>query len=358
MKTATRPPRLFIPGPVEVEDEILAELAKPMIGHRAPEIGELIGAIRPMAEKFFRTTNPVYLLTNSGTGAMEAAAINCIRKKVLACVNGAFSQRFANICVSNRYEVERLEVDWGKAIKPEMVKNALEKGGFDAVTVVHNETSTGVMSPLEDIATAVAEFDDVVLLVDAVTSAAAVPIECGKYPIDVLVTGSQKALALPPGIALLTASPRAMERAQEKEHRGTYFDLLKIHDSWKKDQTPNTPAVPMFRALKRRLEIILADEDAWYGSMREKAEFTRSWARERFALFPEEGYESISLTCIENTRGISVADLNKFLRERGVMLSNGYKALKEKTFRIGHMGANDLEQHRQLLGWIDEFVGS
>ncbi len=354
--SSVSPPRLFIPGPVEVEDDVLQEMAGPMIGHRAPEIGELIGAIRPLAEKLFRTTNPVYLMTNSGTGAMETAAVNCIRKKVLSCVNGAFSDRFAKICISHGYEVVRLDVDWGTAVKADQVKEQLKTGGFDAVTVVHNETSTGVMNPLAEIAEAVAEFDDVVLLVDGITSGAVVPVECGKLPIDAFVTGSQKGLACPPGLALATFSPRAMERAKEKEHRGTYFDLLTIHKSWEKDQTPTTPAVPQFRALRKRLEKIAADEDAWYGMHREKSEFTRSWARERFALFPEEGYESVSLTCVENTRGISVADLNNFLRERGMILSNGYKDLKEKTFRIGHMGANDMEHHRTLLGLIDEFL--
>lgn len=352
------PPRLFIPGPVEVEEVVLREMARPMIGHRAPEIGELLGAIRPMAQKLFRTDRPVYLETNSGTGAMETGAINVIREKVLCCVNGAFSDRYAEICESHGYDVTRLEIEWGRAVKPDHVRDHLKKGGFDAVTMVHNETSTGVLNPLEDIAHAVAEFDDVCLLVDGITSVATVPIETGKLPIDVLVTGSQKGLAMPPGLALMTVSERGMERAAKKPLRGTYFDLLKIHKSWEKDQTPNTPAVSLFFALKKRLEIILADEDAWYGAHRERAELTRAWAREHFAMFPEEGYESWSLSCIENTRGMSVKDLNAFLRERGVMLGNGYGDLKEKTFRIGHMGANDTAKHRELLGWIDEFLAT
>ena len=354
--SAPKPPRLFIPGPVEVEDDVLQEMAGPMIGHRAPEIGELIGAIRPMAEKLLRTTNPVYLMTNSGTGAMETAAINCVNKKVLSCVNGAFSKRFAEICDSHGYEVERLEVEWGKPILPEMIKEKLDQGGFDAVTVVHNETSTGVMSPLEDIAKVVHQYDDVFLLVDAVTSAAVVPIETEKLGIDALVTGSQKGLALPPGLALATFSKRAMERAKKKDLRGTYFDLLTIHKSWEKDQTPTTPAVPQFRALRKRLEKIHADEAKWYGDILEKATSTREWANDRFKMFPEPGYASVSLSCIENTRGISIADLNGYLREQGFMLSNGYKDLKEKTFRIGHMGANSMAHHQELLGLIDDFL--
>jgi len=356
MNDASRPPRLFIPGPVEVEEDVLQAMAGPMIGHRAPEIGELIGAIRPMAEKLLRTSRPVYLMTNSATGAMETAAINCIRRKVLSCVNGAFSKRFAEICENHGYEVTRLEAEWGKPILPGMIKEKLDEGGYDAVTVVHNETSTGVMSPLAEIACTVAGYDDIVLLVDAVTSAAAVPIETEKLGIDALVTGSQKALALPPGLALCTVSERALERAKEKQLRGEYFDLLKIHKSWEKDQTPTTPAVPQFRALRKRLEKIHADEDAWYADIAAKCAMTREWAKDRFGLFPDEEYASVSLTCVENTRGTSIADLNSYLREHGFMLSNGYKDLKEKTFRIGHMGANTMEHHEQLLGLIDAYL--
>ncbi len=350
-------PKLFIPGPVEVEAEILQAMTRPMIGHRAPEFSVLGEELHTSSQKFFRTENPVYVLTSSGTGGMETAVRNGVRENVLCFINGAFSERFYKVCVSNGKNATRVEIPWGEAIKPEMVREELSRGDFDAVTIVHNETSTGVMSPLADIAEVVAEHDDVFLLVDAITSAAAVPIHLGEMAcVDYLTTGSQKALALPPGLALLAVSERALERAETIENRGLYFDLLAMHKSWKKHQTPSTPTIALMQALKDRLAMILADEDAWYGGHVERATVTREWARNRFSLFAESGFESVSLTCIENNRGISIADLNTRLREHDMFLSNGYGDLKEKTFRIGHMGAVTVEDTTHLLRLIDEFV--
>lgn len=350
-------PRLFIPGPVEVEDSIMQALTRPMIGHRAPEFSILGEAVHTQAQRFFRTEDPVFVLTSSGTGGMETAARCGVREKVLCFVNGAFSQRFFKVCASNGKQATRVDVPWGEAVKPELVREELSRGDYDAVTIVHNETSTGVMNPLAEIAEVVAEFPDVFLLVDAITSAGAVPIHFDELPpIDYLVTGSQKALALPPGLALLKVSERALERAEGIENRGMYFDVLAMHKSWKKHQTPSTPTIALMQALKDRLQMILADEAAWFGGQLEKANRVREWAKGSFQLFAEQGYESVSLTCIDNSREISIADLNGFLREHGMFLSNGYGDLKEKTFRITHMGAITMADTEQLLGLIDDFV--
>ncbi|NRA75005.1 MAG: alanine--glyoxylate aminotransferase family protein [Planctomycetes bacterium] len=350
-------PRLFIPGPVEVEQPILDALTRPMIGHRAPEFTALGEVLHRDSQRFFHTQDPVYLLTSSGTGGMETAVRNGVREKVLCFVNGAFGERFYKICVSNGKDTTRVDLPWGHAVKPDQVREELSRGDFDAVTVVHNETSTGVMSPLGEIAEVVAEQDDVFLLVDAITSAAATPIHLEEMaPIDYLVTGSQKALALPPGLALLAVSERAHDRAATIENRGTYFDVLAMNKSWKKSQTPSTPAIALMQALKDRLAGILADEASWYQAHEEKAALTRDWATRQFKLFPEEGFESVSLTCIENNRGISIADLNQALRNHDMLLSNGYGDLKEKTFRVGHMGAVTTEDTKELLGLIDDFI--
>ena len=350
-------PRLFIPGPVEVEQSILDAMTRPMIGHRAPEFTALGEVLHRDAQRFFHTQDPVYVLCSSGTGGMEAAVRNGVREKVLCFVNGAFSERFYKICVSNGKDATRIDLAWGQAVKPDQVREELSRGDFDAVTIVHNETSTGVMSPLEEIAEVVAQQDDVFLLVDAVTSAAAIPIRLGDMaPVDYLVTGSQKALALPPGLALLAVSERAHDRAATIENRGTYFDVLAMNKSWKSNQTPNTPPIALMQALKDRFAMILADEANWYRAHQEKAELTRDWARKQFQLFPEAGFESVSMTCIENNRGISVADLNQTLRNHEMLLANGYGHLKEKTFRIGHMGAVTLDDTKELLGLIDDFI--
>ena len=356
MTDPARPPRLFIPGPVEVESEIREEMCRPMIGHRAPEISELLAEVDTLLPRLFRAPHPGYVSTSSATAVMEAAVRNCVREKVLCCVNGAFSDRWLKICGANGVDADALEVEWGKPVSPEAVKEALGRGQYDAVTIVHCETSTGVLSPLRDIAEIVRQHDDVLLLVDAVTSLAVVPIETGAWELDVVLAGSQKGLGLPPGLTVYSVSPRALDRAAAQPHRGFYLDFVAMESSRQKQQTPFTPAVPQIYALRRRLEEIVKEPDTWFQERRARAELIRVWARDRFALFPEEGYESDSLTCIENTRGISVAALLQDLREHGVIISNGYGPLKEKTFRIGHMGANDVPAHRELLGWIDEFL--
>lgn len=352
-----RPPRLFIPGPVEVEPEIMAELSNRMIGHRAPEFAELAGPVHRQLQQFLHTSDPVMLATSSATGVMEAAVRNCVRDRVLCCVNGAFSSRWYKLCLQNGLDATPLEFDWGTAVKPEAVAKALAEGDFDAVTVVHNETSTGVMSPLQKIAEVVNQEDDVLLFVDAVTSMGAVPIEASDWGIDVVLAGTQKALALPPGLTVVAVSGRALARAEKQETRGGYMDFVEMAKKYEKDQTPTTPVIPLIYALRKRLAGILEDPVRWYANHQERADLTRNWARERFELFAEKGYESVSVTSIRNTRGTSIADLNGFLREKhGMILSNGYGDLKEKTFRIGHMGANDLAAHQQLLDAIDEFL--
>ncbi|MCI0652811.1 MAG: alanine--glyoxylate aminotransferase family protein [Planctomycetes bacterium] len=351
-----RPPRLFIPGPVEVEPEILQAGAQPMIGHRDEEFLELAAPVHDMLKKVFRTEDPVCIATSSATGVMEAAVRNCVRERVLCCVNGAFSERWHEICTSNGLAADRLDVEWGKAVRPEAVKRALAEKRYDAVTLVHNETSTGVMSPLAEIAAVVKSTPEVLLLVDAVTSFAVVPIETAKLRIDVLLAGSQKGLALPPGLAVFSVSKPALERAKQVKNRGTYGDFIAIVKGQAKNQTPNTPAVSLIYALARRLRGILADEAGWYREHQARADLTRKWAREHFAIFPEAGFESVSLTCVKNTRGISVEGLNRFLRDHGMLISNGYGDLKEKTFRIGHMGANPVAIHKELLDLIAEFA--
>lgn len=352
------PPRLFIPGPVQVEPEILAAQTSPMIGHRAPEFAELAGPIHDQLKRLFRTPDRVLVSASSATCLMEGAVRNCVRRRVLCCVNGAFSERWFELCLANGIEADRLDFDLGQAVKPERLAAALARGGYDAVTVVHNETSTGVMSPLEELAKVVRAQDDVLLLVDAVTSLAVVPIETFEWGIDVILTGSQKGLALPPGLAVVAVSDRALDRAKDIPGRGGYVDFVAMAKSHGKDQTPATPAVSLLYALHLRLENIFEDEDAWYEQHLARAELTRAWARERFALYPEPGYESVSLTTVNNTRSISISALNGFLRQRGMVLSNGYGDLKERTFRIGHMGANDLDAHRALLEGIDAFLES
>jgi len=350
--------RLFIPGPTEVRAEILEVLSTPMIGHRSKDFSQLLEEVTPKIQKLFYTQGRAFVSTSSSTGVMEAAVRNCVRQKCLCCVCGAFSDRWEKIARANGKETERLEVEWGKAIKPEMVRDSLKKGSFDSITLVHNETSTGVMNPLREIAEVMREYPDVVFLVDAVSSLAGVKIEVDSLGIDVCLAGVQKCLALPPGLTVFTVSERALERAKEVDCRGYYFDFL-VFEKYlaERNQTPTTPVITLIYGLNRQLDDMFAEGlDQRFARHKEMAEYVRKWARENFDLFAEDGYRSQTLTTVANTKEISVVGLNGELAKKNVVIANGYGKLKEKTFRIAHMGDTTLDEMKQLLSWIDEIV--
>jgi len=350
--------RLFIPGPTEVRPENLAALARPQIGHRGAEFVDLYRRVIPKLQTLLETEAPVFLFTCSSTGVWEAAIRNGVRSRVLCCMQGAFSDRWLQVAEANGKEAERLQVPWGKAITAEMIDRALATGRYDAITVVHNETSTGVMNRLDEIADVVGRYPQVTFLVDAVSSMAGTRIPVDAWKIDVCLAGLQKAFALPAGLTVASVSRRVLEKAKEIPHRGYYFDFLEMLKYHERGQTPATPAIPQMQALDAQLDDILAEGLASrYARHESLARIVRAWARERFALFAEEGYESPTLTCVANTRGISVADLNKELGRQWAQISNGYGELKEKTFRIAHMGDTQEWEVRGLLAVLDRILG-
>jgi aspartate aminotransferase-like enzyme len=350
--------RLFIPGPTEVLPDVRSEMSRPPIGHRSEEATALGGRVIAQLQEVLHTKGPIFLSTSSSTGLMEAVARNGSRRRFLAVTNGAFGERWHEICRLNGKDADALEVEWGRAVRPELVRGALESGRYDAVLLTHNETSTGVLNPLPEIAAVCREFPDVFLFVDAVSSLGAVDVDFDALGLDGLLAGVQKALAVPPGFAVMAVSERAIERAGQIENRGFYFDFVRHSDAYRKRQGVTTPSTSHLYALDLQLRRILEETmPARQARHRLMAERTRVWARERFALFPEEGYESITLTAIRNTRGVDVPMLNRKLAERGVVIGNGYGRLKGDTFRIAHMGEIRLEQIEELLGWIDENLG-
>ncbi len=354
-------PKLFIPGPTNVREEVLAAQTHPMIGHRTDTFEHLFARVQEKLRRLFFTRYRVYVTASSGTGLQEAAIRNGVRRRVLAMVNGAFSQRWHDVAVGCGKEVVRVDIPWGQAVKPEHVVEAIEKHGpFDAVTIVHNETSTGVMSPVGEIARAVRRVaPDTFIFVDAVSSLSGVPIPVDEWGLDVTLTSSQKAMALPPGLAFAAVSDRVLERAKEVEGRGWYFDFLILEKYLQRNTTPATPAISLFWALDRQLDIMFAEGlENRFARHARMAEMTRRWARERgFDLFAEEGYASQTVTCVRNTRGIDVVALNAYLREQGMTISNGYGSLKGKTFRIAHMGETteaDMESlFRAMDAWLE-----
>ncbi len=350
--------RLFIPGPTEVRHENLAALARPQVGHRSPEFSELYTRVVPKLKQLLFTEGRVFLFTSSSTGVWEAAVRNCVRQRVLCCMQGAFSDRWHTVAESNGKQADKLQVEWGKAITAEMVDRALSSGDYDAIAVVHNETSTGVMNHLDEIAAVVRKHGDVMLMVDAVSSMAAAKIPVDEWGIDVCLAGLQKAFSLPAGLAVASVSDRALERARSVEHRGYYFDFLEMLKYDERGQTPSTPAIPQINALDAQLDDILAEGiEARFARHAALARITQQWARRHFALFAEEGFESPSITCVKNTRGISVAELNRELGQQWAMISNGYGKLKEQTFRIGHMGDTQEWEIRGLLATIERILG-
>jgi aspartate aminotransferase-like enzyme len=273
-------------------------------------------------------------------------------------MQGAFSDRWLKVAQANGKTATALKVDWGRAITAEKVDAALSSGGFDAITVVHNETSTGVMNHLGEIAAVVRRHPGVNFLVDAVSSMAGTPIPVDEWGIDVCLAGTQKAFALPAGLTVASVSERALQKAREVENRGYYFDFLDMLKYDERKETPATPAIPQIQALDAQLDDILAEgPDQRFARHAALADIARRWARERFALFAEEGYESPTLTCVQNTRGISVAELNRELGRQWVQISNGYGDLKEKTFRIAHMGDTQEWELRGLLATMDRILG-
>ncbi len=350
--------RLFIPGPTEVRPENLAALARPQIGHRTAEFSALYRAVVSKLRTLLETDGRVFLFTSSSSGVWEAAVRNLVARRALFCVQGAFSERWHAVAVANGKDADRLDVAWGRAVRPGEVDAALARGDYDCVALVHNETSTGVMNPLQEIAAVVRRHPGVLLLVDAVSSMAAVRIPVDAWGIDVCLAGLQKAFALPAGLAVASVSGRALERARDVRHRGYYFDFLEMLKYDEREQTPATPAIPQITALDAQLDDILAEgPEARFERHRRLRALVLDWARARFAPFAEPGYESPTVTCVANTRGVDVAGLNRELGRQWVRIANGYGPLRETTFRIGHMGDVGDWEIRGLLAEIDRILG-
>jgi aspartate aminotransferase-like enzyme len=353
--------KLHIPGPIEVSAETFAAMSTPMIGHRSKDFQNLYAEIQPMLRMAFGTTQPVYLSTSSAWGTMEGAIRNLVAKKVLNCCCGAFSDKWYDVALSCGRNAEALRVEWGRPILPDAVEEKLGAGGFDAMTIVHNETSTGVTSPVAEIARRVkARWPEVMIIVDTVSSFSAVPTPFDEWGVDVMLTGSQKALALPPGLSLFTASPAAFERATQLKDRGYYFDFLEFRKNAENDMTPSTPCISMIYGLRHQLKSIIAEGlDNRYRRHHQLNELTAGWVRRNgFDFLAPDGYRSRSLTCIANTRNIDVSSFVSVLKkEHRIAIDGGYGKLKGKTFRVSNMGDETTVSMNTLLAAMDDALG-
>ncbi len=355
------PPKLFIPGPVHVLDEVYQQLARPTLAHRAKEYSDLHGETVTLLKKILFTEQNVFICSSSGSGGWETAARNLISddETVLCCMCGAFSDKWASVFALNGKKVEELKVEWGQAVTAEMIDEKLSNGNYAAISLAYNETSTGVTNPLEDICKMMQEkHPEVLILVDSVSAMVGLPIKFDEWKIDMTFASVQKAFSIPPGVAVFAVSERAMAKSKTVSNRGYYFDLQQYAKNAAKDQTPTTPAIPQIMALNYQCNRLVAEgmENVW-ARHKEMADFVRDWAKKNFGLFAPQEYASNTLTAIANTRGIDIASLIKTIKEKhNLLFGNGYGSLKEKNFRIAHMGDMDMESLKQLLSYIDQEI--
>src|SRR5438874_12828416 len=251
--------KLFIPGPVEVSEKTWAAFSRPLIGHRSEDFRNLYREIHPKLQTLFGTKQPVFLSTSSAWGVMEAAIRNLADRGVLCCMCGAFSDKWLDVARRCGKNAEALQVEWGKHIDQKDLDRALASGKFDTVTLIHNETSTGVMNPLPEICCTLAKYPEVTLILDTVSSFSAMKIDMDALGIDVMLTAAQKALALPPGFSLFSVSEKAFARAEKQKDRGYYFDFLEFKKQQANWMPPTTPSIGHIFALQAKLDEIFKE---------------------------------------------------------------------------------------------------
>jgi aspartate aminotransferase-like enzyme len=348
--------QFFLPGPTYVAEDARQAMAKPVVGHRSAGFRTFYLSVAGRLQGVLRTAGDALTATGSSTLIMESAVLSTAAADVLSLTCGAFSERWHAMSRGAGKAADRLAVPWGEAIDPDLVRAALRRKRYDAVTLVHNETSTGVMNPLADLARVIREESDALILVDAVSSLGGAPIEADAWGIDVLLAGTQKALALPPGLVVFTLSERAAERAAKVERRGFYTDLLRYRDKHREGGAITTPAISLYYALDVQLDRMLAEGmEARWERHRRLYERTAEWAAARgFTFASAAGARSLTVSCLRPPAGLDPQALVKHLAGRGWTIGGGYGDWKPTTFRIGHMGEVRESDLEALLGEIDQ----
>jgi aspartate aminotransferase-like enzyme len=351
--------KLFIPGPVEVSEKTWAAFSRPMIGHRGEDFKNLYRAIHPGLQTLFGTKQPVFLSTSSAWGVMEASIRNLVDRGMLCCMCGAFSDKWFDVANRCGKQAGPLQVDWGTHIDHRAIDTQLATGKFDTVTLIHNETSTGVMNPLPEICCTLAKYPDVAFVLDTVSSFSGVKIDMDTLGIDVMLTGAQKALALPPGFSLFSVSEKAFARAERIPNRGFYFDFLEFKKQQAEWMTPSTPSIGHMHALQSKLEEIFDESlDARFARHARTNALVHDWVRRAgFEFFAEEGFRSKTLTCVKNNKGIDVPELARKLREKHhLVIDPGYGKIRGKTFRLSNMGDETEETVGHLIRCLDDVL--
>ncbi|MEM6795107.1 MAG: alanine--glyoxylate aminotransferase family protein [Acidobacteriota bacterium] len=352
--------RFFLPGPTYVAEEVREAMTQHPIGHRGPEFKAVHADVRARLPAVFGTSGEVMVVTSSGSLAWDIVVRSTIRSSVLCLTNGAFSERFKTVCDAWGKKVDQVTAPWGQPIDPDLVRQALRRrNDYEAVTLAHNETSTGVLNPLAEIAQVVREESDALVYVDAVSSLAGAEVQTEKWGVDYLFTSSHKALAVPPGLCFITASERALAKAEEIEHRGYYTDLKRYHAKHLTGGTITTPAIPQIWALQKQLDRMEKEggmEARWQRHLELRAR-TERWAADNgytYASTPDGASPTVS--CLKPPSGSMAApDLVAALREeKGIIVGGGYGVWKPETFRIGHMGEVQVSDLEALFETIAE----
>ncbi|MBI3740405.1 MAG: alanine--glyoxylate aminotransferase family protein [Chloroflexi bacterium] len=351
---------LRIPGPVPLPEKISAALQKPMIDHRGPEFAAIQARVVAALQRVFQTQNDMILFTSSGTGALEAAIVNTISPgdRVLSFSAGLFGDRFADIATTYGAEITRVDFEWGRAMEPERIARAVrENRNARVVLVTHNETSTGVLHPLKEIAQAVRENSDAVLIVDAISSVGGTELQTEAWGLDMVITASQKAWACPPGLAMLSVSPRAWQVNDSAKTPRYYFDLRRMKNVMDKGATPFTPAMLNYFALDNSLELIEAEgiEKVW-ARHAHIASYTRGRAEKiGLKLFADARYASPTVTALAMPNGIDAEELRRIACEEfGLVIGAGLDKLRGKIIRVGHLGWVSAEQIDNAMRALQE----
>jgi len=321
-------PKLFSPGPVDVAKETYDAMCSPTIGHRGKDFEELYASVQPGLQEIAQSSRPVYLNTASAWGAMEGSIRNLTRKKVLNLCCGAFSDKWYDVSLRCGKEADKVQVEWGEPITPDLVRAKLAEGGF-------------------------------MIIVDTVSSFSAVPINYDELGVDVLLCGVQKALALPPGLSLMIVSEAALERAKELPDRGYYFDFHEFEKNHAKNNTPSTPAIPHIYGLRERVQFMLAEGmENRFARHEATNAMSNAWVTKHgFVNLAAEEYRSKTLTCVKNNLEIDVPGFVKAVRAKhNFLINGGYGKIKGLTFRLSNMGNETVESQQELLDALDDVI--
>ncbi len=352
--------RLFTVGPVACRPEVLDEMRRQMFSHRSEEYRALHKETVERLQRFLETKNQVFLLPSSGSGVMEGTVRNCVERKMLCCISGEFGRRYAEVGESNGKEVERLETELGHPITPELLDEKLSSApDVEAVAITYNETSTGVINPLPELAKIVKTHGKL-LFVDAVSAMGGVELKVDEWKVDVCFASSQKCFGIPPGLAVASVSEEALKRSERARNKGWYFDF-KLYEKYQQREwsTHMTPPIPQIAALRKELELIEAE-----GGKRKRLELYSERSRRitegirglGLSLFPKPGCESPTVACVNAPKGMSGLEVYERMRGRGFELAKGYGALRERTFRIGNMGHIRFEDVDEMLRALGEIL--